>query len=148
MAISFAVEDVVKPKLSYRLLIKWLKGVINEYHKKPGFLVVIFCSDSYLIKINREFLQHDYFTDIVTFDYCEKNIVSGDIFISLDRVAENSNLFGVTVNEELLRVIVHGILHLLGFGDSSKDEKIIMRNLESKYILDYKILENGCSEGI
>ncbi len=146
MAISFNTEKLKKPPLSYSIVKKWLKLVIKDFGKITGDITFIFCKDSYLIDINKKFLNHDYFTDIITFDYCDRNIISGDIFISLDRVLENSELFDVLFNDELLRVIIHGVLHLLGYTDATDMEKQIMSEQETKFILMFKFLENGCIE--
>ena len=146
MAIFFNSENLKKPLISYSIVKKWLKLVIKDYGKITGDITFIFCKDSYLIDINKKFLNHDYFTDIITFDYCDRNVISGDIFISLDRVLENSELFDVLFKDELLRVIIHGVLHLLGYNDSTDIEKQIMREQETKFILMFKFLENGCIE--
>ena len=140
MAISFVFENTKKPVLPYSLIKKWLISIINGYGKKTGDLTFIFCNDDYLIDINKTYLNHDYYTDIITFDYCELLDVSGDIFISLERVFENSQLFNVTFLDELLRVLVHGILHLQGYSDSTSLEKEVMRALETKFILTFKNL--------
>lgn len=109
---------------------KWLISLVEMHSKEVGELSYIFCSDDYLLKLNREHLDHDYFTDIITFDYCENGVVSGDLFISLDRVRENAKTFGKTQMNELNRVIAHGLLHLLGFKDESADDIVEMRKME------------------
>ena len=114
----------------------WLKKVVDKEGFKIKDLNYIFCSDTYLHKINVEYLQHDTFTDIITFDISEDDsIIAGDIFISIDRVKENSKSLKTVFEEELRRVIVHGLLHLCGYGDHSAEEKVKMRHLEDKYIL-------------
>lgn len=145
MSIVFESEDCIKPKFSYPLLRRWITAVINKYDRDAGDITVIFCSDPFLLNINLEFLQHDYFTDIVTFDYCEGNVVSGDIFISVDRVKDNSITFSALYKDELLRVIIHGILHLLGYTDKTESEKNLLRLIEEKFILLFKEMENGRS---
>lgn len=145
MSISYLVENVSKPKLRYRLITSWLKQVIEKHSRLTGNLTYIFCDDEYLRNINVKYLNHDYYTDIVTFDYCEENIVSGDMLISIDRVKENSVLFKSDINDELLRVMVHGLLHLLGFKDGTDLEKTIMRKNEDECILIFKKI---CNERI
>ena len=113
----------------------WLKKVVDKEGFKIRDLNYIFCSDDYLHKINVEYLQHDNFTDIITFDISEdESIIAGDIFISIDRVKENSKILKTVFEEELRRVIVHGLLHLCGYGDHSAVEKVKMRRLEDEYI--------------
>jgi rRNA maturation RNase YbeY len=108
----------------------WLNNVITNLDKKEGDITIIYCSDLYLQKLNIDYLNKDYFTDIITFDYVEDNIISGDLFISIDRVKENADSNAVEFREELDRVMVHGILHLLGYADKSEEDKIHMRNME------------------
>ncbi|WP_245915682.1 rRNA maturation RNase YbeY [Mangrovibacterium marinum] len=117
-----------------RKLKSWIKTVITSENQKPGAINYIFCSDEYLLKVNQEYLDHDYFTDIITFDYVENGIISGDIFISVDRVAENATQFGVSFDEELRRILVHGVLHLLGYPDKKADEKKLMTAKEDFYL--------------
>jgi rRNA maturation RNase YbeY len=112
--------------------------IIKNYDRIPGYISYIFCSDEYLRNINNKFLSHDYYTDIVTFDYCVDKKISGDMFISIDRVKENSSFFKVSNEEEFLRVIIHGLLHLLNYKDSNDEEKEIMRIIESECIFLYK----------
>ncbi len=130
MAITYQTDDVKFPVLKRRYTTNWIKSVSDLYQKKLGDIAYIFCSDTKILEINKKYLRHDYFTDIITFDYSEGKKISGDIFISLDTVKSNSEKFNTTYNEELHRVIIHGILHLCGFKDkSSKDEKL-MREAE------------------
>jgi|WetSurMetagenome_2_1015567.scaffolds.fasta_scaffold442990_2 probable rRNA maturation factor len=145
MSINYYCENVRKPILRYRLISCWLKDILKQSNRSPGSITYIFCDDNYLLDINRKFLNHENFTDIITFDYIEGNKFSGDIFISIERVADNSVKYGVILEEEFLRVMVHGILHLLGYNDYRRDEKEIMRKLESDYISLYKRLENDSS---
>ena len=100
----------------------------------------IFCDDNYLLNVNREFLQHDYLTDIITFNYCEGRTVSGDVFISLDRVKENSLLFSCAYIDEIVRVVMHGVLHLLGYDDHTEVDRANMRGMENYYISKYHSL--------
>ena len=102
--------------------------------KTEGDIVLIFCSDQYLLEINKKHLNHDYYTDIITFDYCVEKIVSGDLYISIDRVKENSKTFNESFINELSRVVIHGVLHLCGYNDKTEADQKIMRNLENKYL--------------
>ncbi len=115
-------------------LFNWLNSVIQEEGKHPGEINIIFCSDTYLLEMNKKYLNHDYYTDVITFDYSEKDIISGDIFISVDRVKENAQTYKQTFLNELNRVIVHGVLHLLGYKDKTEDEQKIMRQKEDYYL--------------
>ena len=100
----------------------------------PGDINYILCSDPYLLDINRQYLNHDYYTDVITFDYSEDNIISGDIFISVDTVADNAKEYNVTFEKELERVMIHGVLHLVGYNDKSDDEVVVMRAKENQYL--------------
>lgn len=113
---------------------RWLKVVAESEIKRLGDIAIIFCSDNYILDVNIKYLQHDYFTDIITFDYCEGNVLSGDLFISVDSVRENSEFFKTEFPEELNRVIVHGILHLAGYGDHTDEEMKLMREKENYYL--------------
>lgn len=121
--ISFHSEGVNTKTPSKRLLKAWIKEFVSNHGKKVGELTFILCSDEKILEVNQNFLQHDYYTDIITFDYCEGEIVSGDIFISVERVAENATSHNVEYNAELLRVLAHGVLHLIGFQDKSPKNK-------------------------
>ena len=112
----------------------WLENVINTEKKQLGDIVFVFCKDSYLLEKNIEFLKHSTLTDVLTFDYCEKDLVSGDILISMDRIKENSEIFEVTFLNELNRVMVHGLLHLLGYNDKNKQETKLIRAKEDYYM--------------
>ena len=124
-------ENVNKPKLSFPAIKKWIKYTILTFNRKIGDISIIFCTDEYLLIINQTYLNHDYFTDIITFNYNINNIISGDIFISSDTVKINASEFNTTEQEEFLRVIIHGILHLLGFDDQTENEKQEMRKQEN-----------------
>ena len=113
-------------------LTDWIKSVIHDQGKKLGELNFIFCSDAHLITINRQYLQHDDYTDIITFDYCEAKKVIGDIFISVDRIKENAEKFKVSFDTELHRVMVHGVLHLCGYKDKSPEDKKKMTQMEDQ----------------
>lgn len=112
----------------------WISSVIVSENKKEGDINYIFCDDEYLLEINKQYLEHDYYTDIISFDYSVGNELHGDIFISLDRVRENASDFNVTFEEELKRVIIHGVLHYCGFKDKSVDEELLMRLKEDEKI--------------
>lgn len=134
MSIQYFSEDVPVPKLKRRLTSQWIKQVIASEGKMVGDVSFIFCSDSYLLDVNKKYLEHDYFTDIITFDYVEGLVISGDIFISVDRVNENSVEFKTTVTDELNRILIHGILHLLGYKDKQKKDKLLMTEKEDFYL--------------
>ena len=132
--ISYFFEDtdfVFKSKVLTR---KWLKLVAESEIRRIGDINVIFCSDNYILDINQRYLQHDYFTDIITFDYCEGEVLSGDLFISVDSVRENSIEYGTEFVDELNRVIVHGVLHLIGYDDHCDEDIAIMRKKENYYL--------------
>jgi len=116
---------------------KWLKQVISNEDKLVGDITYIFCNDDYLLKKNIQFLHHNTLTDVITFDYCKGNSVSGDIFISIERVKENSEDFKVDFLSELNRVLVHGLLHLLGYKDKTESEANLMRKKENYYLSKY-----------
>lgn len=113
---------------------RWLKTVAGSEVKRLGDINIIFCSDNYLLSVNLRYLHHDYFTDIITFDYCHGDLLSGDLFISIDSVRENSVFFKTEFNDELNRVIVHGLLHLVGYDDQTPDEVSAMRSKEDYYL--------------
>ena len=116
---------------------KWLNQVISNEDKEEGDITYIFCDDDYLLEKNIRFLNHNTLTDVITFDYCEGNSVSGDIFISIERVKENSEVFKVDFLTELNRVMVHGLLHLLGYKDKTERESKLMRKKENYYLSKY-----------
>ncbi len=132
--INLFFEDVEIPNLQAPILIDWLSTVCIEEGKFLDEVNLIFCSDEYLLKMNVEYLQHDYYTDIISFDYCEANRILGDLFISKDRVLDNADQNNVTFNLELQRVIVHGVLHLCGYKDKSEEESKLMRSKEDYYL--------------
>lgn len=135
MGISFAVQTTFTLK-NRTILKNWIKRTIERNNKQLGEISYIFCSDEQLLEINKEFLNHDYYTDIITFDYSEADIVSGDLFISIDRIKDNAKTLDVSYQEELHRVIIHGILHLLGFKDKTDEESQNMRLLENECLSD------------
>ena len=113
---------------------RWLRMVAESEIRRIGDISIIFCSDNYILDINRKYLGHDYFTDIITFDYCSGNMLSGDLFISVDSVKENSVEYGTEFEDELNRVIVHGILHLIGYDDHTDEDVKVMREKENYYL--------------
>jgi len=133
--LDFSFEDI-KPidEFSVEFYESWLSKVTVIEKKEMGDITLIFCSDEYLLKINQEYLDHDYYTDIITFDYSEDNVVSGDLFISVDRVAENAQINKVDFMNEFNRVIVHGVLHLCGYKDKSEEDEKLMRSKENEML--------------
>lgn len=132
--ISFFLEDC-NFKFRYKAITKkWLKLVAESEIRRIGDINIIFCSDNYILDVNQKYLQHDYFTDIITFDYCSKDILSGDLFISIDSVEENSVEYGSEFEDELNRVIVHGLLHLIGYDDHCDEDIVVMRKKEDYYL--------------
>ena len=135
MAISFHNEGIsfqLKEKNRHK---KWIRECIQSHQKIPGEIAYVFTSNERLRLMNREYLNHNYFTDVITFDYTEEKCVSGDIFISVEQVVLNAETFGTDSEDELRRVMIHGVLHLMGHTDSTKSEKEEMRNLENEALL-------------
>jgi rRNA maturation RNase YbeY len=135
MAISYQSEDIQMPSIKKRETTTWIKQVTQSYNKKVGEIAYIFCSDAKILEVNKQYLKHDYYTDIITFDYDNKDIISGDIFISLDTVRSNAEEFHASYEKELHRVIIHGILHLVGINDKGPGEREIMEAAENKAML-------------
>ena len=132
--VSYFLQDIDFVFKHKRLNNSWLKLVAESGIKKLGNINIIFCSDNYILDVNVKYLGHDYFTDIITFDYCEKDILSGDLFISIDTVRDNAEFYKTEFNDELNRVIVHGLLHLIGYDDHTPEEQKIMREKENHYL--------------
>lgn len=132
--VSYFLQDIDFVFKHKRLNNSWLKLVAESEIKKLGNINIIFCSDNYILDVNVKYLGHDYFTDIITFDYCVKNILSGDLFISIDTVRDNAEFYKTEFNDELNRVIVHGLLHLIGYDDHTPVEQKIMREKENYYL--------------
>ena len=132
MAVSYQTDGVKMPAIKKRETTAWIKAVAASYGKKVGEIAYIFCSDEKILEVNRQYLQHDYYTDIITFDYCEGKTISGDLFISLDTVKTNAEQFNATYENELHRTIIHGILHLCGINDKGPGEREIMEAAENK----------------
>lgn len=129
--IGFEVKDVELPKLDYAKVERWLEEVAASHDCRVGNVNYLFCDDKEILRVNLEFLHHDYFTDIITFDYTYRDKIGGDIFISLDTVRSNAKDLGVDYQQELLRVIVHGVLHLCGIDDKGPGEREIMEKAEN-----------------
>lgn len=132
--VSYFLQDIDFVFKHKRLNNSWLKLVAESEIKKLGNINIIFCSDNYILDVNVKYLGHDYFTDIITFDYCVKNILSGDLFISIDTVRDNAEFYKTEFNDELNRVIVHGLLHLIGYDDHTPEEQKIMHEKENYYL--------------
>lgn len=130
--ITFQTENIEMPTIDQAKVCDWIKKVALSYNKRVGEIAYFFCDDEKILEVNRQYLQHDYYTDIITFDYCEGNRLSGDLFISLDTVHSNSELLGTDYNTELHRVIIHGVLHLCGINDKGPSEREIMEAAENR----------------
>lgn len=130
--IEFYSQDTPFPEFLNDKTKHWIDTIITSYSKEAGDISYLFCSDDHILSVNKQYLNHDYYTDIITFDYCISNIISGDLVISIDTVKSNSEQFNTEFKNELHRVIIHGILHLIGFKDATDDEKAIMRREEDK----------------
>lgn len=132
--IRYFQEDIRFELKQKMLNNRWLKMVAGSEMRRLGAINFIFCSDNYILDVNMKYLQHDYFTDIITFDYCEKDVLSGDMFISIDSVRENAQYYGTDFSNELNRVMVHGLLHLIGYDDHSEADIAVMRQKENYYL--------------
>ena len=130
--ITYNTDGVKMPSIKKRENTAWVKAVAASYGKRVGEIAYIFVDDEKILEVNRQYLGHDYYTDIITFDYCEGDVMSGDLFISLDTVRTNAEQVGATYEEELHRVIIHGILHLCGINDKGPGEREIMEAAEDK----------------
>jgi len=141
--IAFFFEDITSFETNQDFIKNQLQQLIIEEGKEPGDISVIFCSDEYLLEMNKKHLQHDYYTDIITFNYVDDLLISGDLFISADRIKDNAVKFGVAFLEELYRVIFHGVLHLIGYNDKTEAEQKMMRQKENYYLakVDFRRLE-------
>ena len=130
MEISFQSEGVEHPQIDEQKIANWIESVAKTYNKEIGEISYLFCDDEKILEVNQEYLNHDFYTDIITFDYSEENTISGDIIISLQTVESNSQMYKTDFLEELHRVIIHGILHLSGLNDESEEEEKAMRDAE------------------
>ena len=136
--ITYNTENIGMPDIRRRLTSQWVKQVAQSYGRKVGEVAYVFVDDAEILRVNRQYLQHDYYTDIITFDYCEGDTISGDLFISLDTVRSNAAELGVPYDQELRRVIIHGILHLCGINDKGPGEREIMEAAENKALEAWK----------
>ena len=130
--ITYQTEGIRMPDIKKRPTTAWIRAVAATYGRRVGDVNYIFCNDERILEVNREYLQHDYYTDIITFDYTEGDVISGDLFISLDTVKTNSEQFATEYDEELHRTIIHGILHLCGINDKGPGEREIMEAAENR----------------
>ena len=140
--ITYNVEGVKMPKIKKRETTAWIRAVAKSYGRRVGEVGYMFVNDDKILEVNREYLGHDYYTDVITFDYDEDDVVSGDVVISLDTVASNAHLFNKTYEDELYRVIIHGLLHLCGINDKGPGEREQMEAAENKALaLRQQLLE-------
>ena len=130
--ISFLCQDTEMPTLDERKIGRWIRAVAADYGFAVGNIHYIFCSDERELEVNREFLGHDYYTDVITFDYSTASTLNGDIFISLDTVRSNAEMVGTTFEHELHRILIHGVLHLTGQADKTPETKAVMTEKEEK----------------
>ena len=130
MEIIFQSEGVEHPQIDEKKLTNWIESVAKKYSKETGDISYLFCDDEKILEVNQEYLNHDFYTDIITFDYSEGKTISGDILISLQTVESNSQMYKTDFTEELHRVIIHGILHLSGLNDLTEEDEIAMRKAE------------------
>ena len=143
MRISYYTDGVEMPDINQPIINKWIESIADYYGKKCGEIAYIFCNDSKIIEVNRQYLQHDYYTDIITFDYTHGSRISGDLFISLDTVESNSVEQNTTYESELHRVIIHGILHLCGINDKGPGEREQMEAAENHALSILNELRNN-----
>lgn len=143
MSISYHTVQVAFPPIKRRETSQWVKTVADRHGKRVGEIAYIFCNDEEILRVNREYLDHDYYTDIISFDYTEENRISGDLFISLDTVRTNAEKYHTSYDEELKRVIIHGVLHLCGFKDKTDEDEKLMREKENEALL---LMERGKNE--
>ena len=137
--IRFRTDDIEMPLLDERKVSKWIRAVAAEYGFGVGNINYIFCSDERELAVNREFLGHDYYTDVITFDYSTASTLNGDIFISLDTVRSNAEMVGVQFEDELMRILIHGVLHLTGQGDKTPETKAQMTEKEERALRKLRI---------
>lgn len=130
--VNYICQDTLMPSLDERRVNRWIRAVAADYGFTVGNITYIFCSDERELEVNRQFLGHDYYTDVITFDYTAGTTLNGDIFISLDTVRSNAETVGVPLEDELRRIIIHGVLHLTGQGDKTPETKTQMTAKEEK----------------
>jgi len=135
--INYFYENTAEKKIEPHVS-EWLKNLITAEGKRPGDINYIFCDDEYLLKVNQDYLDHDYFTDIITFDYVKGKTISGDIFVSLQRILDNASTLSQDSEEEFRRVLAHGLLHLCGYKDKTEEEQTSMRAKEDFYLNQFK----------
>lgn len=140
--IEYLSENIDLPCIDNEIVTVWVCAVLDYYSKQLGDICYIFCDDDYILDINKKYLDHDYYTDIITFDYCEDDVVSGDLFISIDTVKSNAHKFNQEFEHELLRVVIHGILHLCDINDKSDQEAKMMRAAEDNALKILKRIKN------
>lgn len=133
-SIEFFFEDIQPFSIQIKLIQKHINRLINNELRECGDISVIFCSDKYLLEMNIQYLDHNYYTDIITFDYVQNNIISGDLFISFDRMVDNAKKFNNELVREIFRVVFHGVLHLTGYNDKTDDEQKVMTEKENYYL--------------
>lgn len=131
MAITYCAERVKVPSFKRRGVSSWIRDVAAKYGKKCGEIAYVFCDDEKILEVNRAYLQHDYYTDVITFDYSEDDVISGDIFISLDTVKSNAKQYEQSYETEVYRIIIHGVLHLCGINDKGPGEREHMTACEN-----------------
>ncbi len=136
--INFFFEDIEEFNIEHLNIEANIEKLVINENRTLGDVNYILCSDSYLLEINKQYLNHDYYTDVISFDYCEENVISGDIFISVDTVGDNAKEYNTTFEEELERVMVHGVLHFVGYNDKADDEVKVMRQKENQYLALFK----------
>lgn len=143
MNFSFNFEDVNFELPDHKKLEEWIDFAIRNEECFTGNITYIFCSDEYLLNVNKQYLNHDYFTDIITFDYVKDDLISGDMFISVDTIRSNAEIYGVSFENELLRVMIHGVMHLVGYDDLTDEQEAEIHKMEDKYLeVYYKDLPN------
>ena len=138
--IQYIAENVKMPALQKQRINRWIKEIADGYGKKTGDIAYVFCDDQKILEVNNQYLEHDYYTDIITFDYTTGNTISGDIFISLDTVKSNADEYGADFETELHRILIHGILHLCGNDDKSPELRADMTNKENKALGQLKMM--------
>lgn len=132
MEVCYMTQNVEMPRIDANKVNSWIEAVARKHDRRVGTLTYVFCDDEYILATNKQFLQHDYYTDIITFDYSNSHRIAGDMVISLDTVRTNAEQLGVDYNGELLRVIIHGVLHLCGINDKGPGEREIMERHENE----------------
>lgn len=141
--LTFTADGVEMPSVDENLMRRWIEAVARDFGKSVGDISYIFCDDSKILEVNRQYLQHDYYTDIITFDYGKPHRISGDMFISLDTVRSNAEGLGCQYEQELMRVIIHGVLHLCGVNDKGVGERAIMESCENKALAVLSEMKNS-----